>query len=375
MANPYDPQNPAKPNYFGGRHAVLTKVQERIDRALTQKQSGGILIYGFRGVGKTSLLNKIRSIIEPDVREPNKNTIVISRRLSRTTNDEELYRILVESLVDEIERRKTSFEKVTEKASTVKSISFAQFQVAFSIRKGERSEFSRWQTAVRALKNTELVIIEIDDADYLSVEAISELKTIVEHTTHVPLLVVVSGGADFNKKLVNDFSPIARVFSGAAFNIGEFSQEETREVLELPLKNEATRWTQDAIQTVHKLSKGYPYLVQCLASASYTENREIEKKYVVDALKQALDIGKPWFENELVDASDNDIISFAKIADSGKTTLKSTEITTDLGISPIYIGRLVKLKVIEKINRGRYTLIKAPIIAQYHLLKRGLKTK
>ena len=30
MPNPYDPQGPARPEYFGGRKAVLTKVAERI---------------------------------------------------------------------------------------------------------------------------------------------------------------------------------------------------------------------------------------------------------------------------------------------------------------------------------------------------------
>ncbi len=374
MPNPYDPQNPAKPNYFGGRHAVLVKVQERIRRALEQKQSGGILIYGFRGVGKTSLLNKIRSIVEPDIREPNHHIIVISRRLSRTTNDQELYRILAESLVDEVEKRKTFFQKIGDRASGVNTVSFAQFYVDFSKTQDKKSEFFQWQTSVRSLNNASLIIIEIDDADYLSVEAISELKTITEQATHVPILLVVSGGAEFDKKLVSEFSPIARIFSGASFNIGEFSLEETREVLELPLRNETTKWTNEAIQQVHKLSRGYPYLVQCLASASYMENQQIEKTHVTDALPRALEMGRPWFENELADASDYDIISFAKMAQSGKTELKSTEIT-DLGISAVYIGRLVRLKVIEKVNRGRYAIIKAPIIAQYHLVKRRLKLR
>ena len=89
-------------------------------------------------------------------------------------------------------------------------------------------------------------------------------------------------------------------------------------------------------------------------------------------LNEALDLGKPWLNNELKNASDNDILYFAKICELNKTTLKSSEMTS-VGISPPYIGRLVQHKIIEKINRGRYKLKKPPIIALYHSLKRGLK--
>ena len=61
MPNPYDPQTPARPEYFGGREQVLRKLRERIAIAKEHKKSGGILIFGHRGVGKTSLLNKIIS--------------------------------------------------------------------------------------------------------------------------------------------------------------------------------------------------------------------------------------------------------------------------------------------------------------------------
>ena len=59
MPNPYDPQTPARPEYFGGREHVLCKLRDRIQMAEKHKKSGGILIYGHRGVGKTSLINKI----------------------------------------------------------------------------------------------------------------------------------------------------------------------------------------------------------------------------------------------------------------------------------------------------------------------------
>ena len=85
MTNPYDPQSPAKPNFFGGRKPILEVAQQRIEKAIKQKQSGGILVFGHRGVGKTSLVKKVISLLEDqnDHIEKKVNCIAIYRRLSK----------------------------------------------------------------------------------------------------------------------------------------------------------------------------------------------------------------------------------------------------------------------------------------------------
>ena len=93
-----------------------------------------------------------------------------------------------------------------------------------------------------------------------------------------------------------------------------------------------------------------------------------------ETLKTALEIGKPWLNHELTKASDQDITSFLKIIKANKPLLKSSDMQNS-GVSPPYIKRLVKLRVIKKISRGRYILQKPPIIAYYHALKRGITTE
>ena len=75
MPNPYDPQNPAKPDYFGGRIEALQIANERLDRAFRSNQSGGILVYGHRGVGKSSLLKKCLSV-RKIIKENNFTTMI-----------------------------------------------------------------------------------------------------------------------------------------------------------------------------------------------------------------------------------------------------------------------------------------------------------
>ncbi len=376
MTNPYDPQNPVKPDFFGGRKHILDTINTRIDKARTQKQSGGVLVYGYRGAGKTSLLKKIISIAVPFVEnQPQSNAISIYRRLSKTTSDVELYQMLTEDLIQEIHQRKSLLEKLRSIPGQISSAKIPLADIEFKLEEseGEISQYHRWRSLVRSLGNADFVLIALDDADFLSPEALGNLKSIVEEQNKIPVILAVSGGIEFEERLVDNYFPIARIFSGASFNVGEFEFKEMKEVLINPLIGQNTHWTEDGFKEAHNLSRGYPYLVQCIASASYIENGAIDSPRVKASLNAALNIGKPWLNHELETASDNDFLSFLKIAESGKMAFKSSELS-EMGIAPPYIGRLVSLGVLKKISRGRYDMVKAPIIAYYHVLLRGLKT-
>ncbi len=370
MPNPYDPQGPARPEYFGGRKAVLASIAERISIARQHKKSGGILIYGHRGVGKTSLIDKAISEVSGTEDSPS-DILVISRRLARTTNDQELYQMLNEGLRQQVANRKNFLDRIRTAARSVSGIAAFELSISFSENKEEKTPYSQWRELVESLMNVGIILITIDDADFLSREAIGELKTIVEELSSTPIILIISGFIGFEEKLVDEYSPVARIFSGADFNIGKFSLEEVKEVLLKPLVNEKTSWTENAITLVQKVTSGYPYLVQCIASASYIENETIGENRVKDKINPAVAIGRSWLEHEIPDASDQDVISFARIASLDKDMLQSTEISR-VGVSPPYIGRLVRLGVLKKVRHGRYSLEKSPMIATFELLKRGL---
>ncbi|HKU50601.1 MAG TPA: ATP-binding protein, partial [Nitrososphaera sp.] len=337
VLNPYDPQTPAKPEYFGGRQQILKSVRERIDIAKTYRKSGGILIYGHRGVGKTSLLKKI--IDEAGGFEDNPaNALIIYRRLGRTTTEEELYGMVTEEAVTGVQRRKSFIERMAAKSKNVSGIRLFEIGIDFSRDAPNISNYQKWKLILQNLRNVDYVLIALDDTDYLSTEAIGELKTIAEDVQNVPVLLVVSGGVEFEEKLVGNYSPVARIFSGASFNITQFSLEETREVLTKPLTGENTKWKESAILELQKFTAGFPYLVQCLAKASYIESGTIDENKVRDSVNLAVEIGRSWLAHVIPTASDRDVVSFMKIADLKRDIIQSVEMS-DLGISAPYIGR------------------------------------
>jgi hypothetical protein len=169
--------------------------------------------------------------------------------------------------------------------------------------------------------------------------------------------------------------PVLRSFSGAVFDIGQFSEEETREAFEAPVKQiKATgRWDASAVKAIHHLTHGNPYLVQCFAAAAYRDGRRIKEEDVQRVIPGALRLASSWLERELPEASDEDIKAIAKIAMSNKIEFRSSD-ALRMGINHIFLSRLATQGVLKRLARGHYELRMAPAIAYFHALRRGFST-
>lgn len=60
---PYDPQRPATPETFAGRQPLLAFVENALQAARSLRRGSAMLLYGYRGSGKTSALRKIQSLV------------------------------------------------------------------------------------------------------------------------------------------------------------------------------------------------------------------------------------------------------------------------------------------------------------------------
>ncbi len=372
MVNPYDPRTPADPDEFGGRKAILQSLHEQIENASALRHSGGILIQGFRGVGKSSLIRKLVNIVELDETKIQGGAFVAGCRLSKTTSDSEFYQMITNSLLDDLSKKQTLAKKIIGLKDLISSVGVSGIKIDFDKAGLSKTPGQKWRELLRRMKGAGLVLVSIDDADYLSPEAIGELKTIVEEQKEVPILLVVAGGTEMEQRMIDEYSPVARIFSGASFNISSFDLEETREVLLNPLRGQGdASWKEEGIKAVQRFTKGYPFLVKCLANASYSTGSPIDEKKVKASIKSALEIARPWLDNKLREASDMDLQSFYKIGRSNKTSFRTTDLIA-IGIQAQYMTRLVRLKILKSVSRGHYDLVEAPMIAYYHMLKRQL---
>lgn len=370
--NPYVPGQPADPASFAGRAELISTVCEALQEALKLRRSSALLLNGYRGSGKTSAIRKIEAL----VREAAPGALAVEIQLRAQSSEEHLLLSIVKDVRRQLEARETSNHRIKQWMGRVQSVTVAGTGFTIGPKGGSMvaEGLTLWRSCVDALRDEPLILVGVDDAELLDATGLGTLKTIAESQPPVPVILVVAGGVELSEKLSKkDSSPVARIFSGRVFDIGEFALSETKEAVETPAERAGGtgRWTEGGIQEVHRLSHGYPYLVQCLAAAAYAEGIGIEAERVHEVLPQALRFGASWLERESIEMSNEDVRAFAKIAASGKSLLRSAEMVS-LGVPTEYINRLSRLKVLKKVARGQYELRKAPAIAYYHALRRGI---
>lgn len=370
--NPYVPGQPASPELFAGRSELIQKAEDAMEEATKIRRSSAILLHGYRGSGKTSAIRKIQSL----ARMRSERCLISELQLRAHSSEDQLLASIVADLKRQVESRGGVAGRLKSWLERVNSVSLGGIGIGLAPKGAANSGHGLmlWRSLVDALEEVAFLVVCIDDAELLDSTGIGALKTIAESHSPTPIILVVAGGVELSDRLAQkDASPIARIFSGSRYDIGEFSESETRTALEAPVvkMGGTARWTSDGVREVQSLSHGYPYLVQCVASASYTEGRPLDANRVRQSVEGALKVASSWLEKECADASDEDIRAFAKIAGTHRTELRSSEIIS-LGIQSPYIGRLVRQKILKKISRGHYELRKAPVIAYYHALQRKL---
>ncbi len=372
--NPYDPQRPSPPESFAGRARLIAQTQEYLERGRVQQFSAAVLVHGHRGSGKTSALRKIESLTEA----AKGDTLAVEIPLHQTSSDADLLRSIVQELHSAVRRRKEDRGRWRTALERLQSVNVSVLGTGVGVERSATDTSSNpltlWRECLEALEGMATIAICIDDAERLNAAGVGTLKTIAESRSPVPVLLAVAAGPEMVRRLAtHEFSPVARAFSGATFDMEAFSLTETREALEAALRpSHATgTWSDGAVRRIHDLSHGYPYLVKCLAHAAYRDETRLTEHDVERAVPLALETAAPWLERELSTASDGDIRAFVRIARSERDSLRSSEII-ELGINSVYIGRLVKLGVLKKVAPGHYELHKAPVIAYYHELKRRL---
>jgi AAA ATPase domain len=373
--NPYRPGTPIEPASFAGRTTILHAVEEHVAQMLSARFGHAMLFYGYRASGKTSVLRKVEALVASLA----PNTVIVEVPLRAPQSPEA---VLLAGIVEEIERavsnRPELRRRVKKAIRGVTGVTVSAFGSGVGVARAPKSvsvsPLSAWRQSLRGLSGEPGICICIDDAELLDPGGLGTLKTIAETNEDVPIFLAVAGGVELFERLSGrDASPVARAFSGATYDVGEFSEDETRQALEGPLAQHhlKTAWTPLGISTVHRLSHGNPYLVQCLAHAAYRASGRIDGSDVEAALSTALRIASAWLDREFAQLSDEDIRSFARIAGAGVTTIRAAEIT-GLGVQALYIRRLTRAGVLRKLARGHYELRRAPVIAYYHALKRGL---
>lgn len=355
--NPYVPTDVIPPAYFAGRKEILARASALLENARAGI-SGGLLLSGHRGIGKTSALRAIEATL-------GKRIGVVRLRFSKP--------VTVEAFADELAARVKREQGGWRTKIGVKEVQlpYLTMRVEPRARDGIASHLALYEM-LRSLRGISVLWVSLDDFDWVDGHALNMLKSAMEEAGTPPVVLCVAGGPQIREHLILEHSPIVRFFTGSDFDLGNFSFDETREALALPLEKGGlvAAWEDEAAREVHRWTGGYPFLTQCLAHAAFDAGR-IGRGHVISALPEALRAAGTWMDGELLRASDRDIVLLDRIGRAHKERWRASELD-DLGVAPIYVMRLVRYGALRRVARGRYIVAKPPMIARYHMWKRGL---
>ena len=220
----YDPQTPVSPESFAGRLEMRAFVQEALETAKGLHKGSSMLLHGYRGSGKTSAIRKVESMVLSAA----PGAVVVEVPLRVPSSEAMLIHAIVEQMRQSLAARKGVSAMVRHTLETLSAVSVLGTGVERNVAPAAPPShpLSLWRDALEAVRGTPILCVCIDDAELLRADEIGILKTMAETDSPVPILLVVAGGPELREKLSQkDASPLLRVFSGAAFDIGAFTRD------------------------------------------------------------------------------------------------------------------------------------------------------
>ena len=268
LDNPFTPSEIASgPDDFFGRGVEL----ETVKRSL---QKGSVAIHGAIGIGKSSLLARTRLEMEGfGTDQCSQSVIVIGHKDTKTID--EAARLVLEKLVDIDERqRKLKFKlgSFFEHESTEICRSFNEGRHLAAL---ERVLDRESLNAV--LKDRELLIIAIDEADKCPTSLAQLIRAVSTHVQHEGIKTVrflLAGVSPFYEQMLAEDRGVAR-FIYRTISLEPMNPEDASDLLQTKLETVVGKATlnretltvdPDIIPRIVALSGGHPHILQLLGS-------------------------------------------------------------------------------------------------------------
>lgn len=301
--NPYRPGAGLMPTYLAGRDEDVQNV-ERMFEALTMNiPTPSVVFSGLRGVGKTVLINKLQKIAEDkdifcrhiEVEERNdfiSQIATCSQAFLRKVSTKEKFIHLIQKPLDAIKSLVISFDPNDNTFSLsllerelYKSNSLTQSLTEVFVTIGET-----------AYKTETPICFFIDEIQYMKQTELGSLIAALHRTNQLgyPVMIIGAGLPKIYKMLSEEKSYSERLFMYKS--IGSLTYEQSCKAIEEPAKKFGISYTDDAIEEIINITKGYPFFIQQMCQVVYknTEDKIIQDYHVRNSIQEffeLLDVG------------------------------------------------------------------------------------
>jgi len=268
LNNPFRPGAGTRPPALIGRDDLIDAFGLTVRRAATGRPGKSLMPIGLRGVGKTVLINRFSEIAEHEgfqvgfIEAPETGDF-------RALLAVRLRKVLL--ALDQGPAKRAALKAL----KALKSFSL-QLPDGSSIRLDVNPEAGLADSGILAEDVTDLlvfageaardngrgVLIAVDEVQHLSSAELGALITAIHRTTQLGLPVVLVGaGLPQLPGIAGDAKSYAeRLFDFPM--IGSLDPNQSRDALRIPVEEQGVEFTDDALDMLVEMSKGYPYFLQ-----------------------------------------------------------------------------------------------------------------
>ena len=296
--NPYRPGAGLMPMYIAGRDEDIKSVEEMFEALKLNIPMQSLIFSGLRGVGKTVLINKLQTIAEDkdifcrhiEVEERNdfiSQLAECSQAFLRKVSTKERFKHLVQKPLDAIKSLVISFNP-NESTFSV-SLQEKELYMSNNLTQSLTEVFTT--IGETAYKSEIPICFFVDEIQYMKQNELGALIAALHRTNQLgyPVMIIGAGLPKIYKMLSNEKSYSERLFLYK--EIGSLSYEQSKKAIEEPVRQLNVTYSEDAIEKIVAVTKGYPFFIQQLCQIIYkrTDETTIRAEHVEKCIGEFFD--------------------------------------------------------------------------------------
>jgi hypothetical protein len=272
IKNPFSPGAGSPPPELAGRDIVIEQARVLLGRVRANRSEKSLLLTGLRGVGKTVLLNAIEQI----AREQDYRTILVEAHEGKPLAV--LLAPHLRRLLFDLDRIAGAGDKARRGIAVLKSfvgaikLKVGDLDIGIDIEPESGSADSGdlevdlpslfMAVGEAAEERSAAIAIFIDEIQYFSTIELSALIMAMHKMQQRQLpVVLIAAGLSILPGLAGESKSYAeRLFNFP--DIGPLSETDSFKALQDPVQDAGESFSQDALEEIFRLTKGYPYFLQ-----------------------------------------------------------------------------------------------------------------
>lgn len=362
LENPFSPGAGSPPPELVGRDAILEQARIALHRLRAGRPAKSMILVGLRGVGKTVLLNRIRSLAEED----GYRALFVEAHESKPLPAllmPHLRQVLfsLDAMENVSEKVKRGFRVLRSFMTGLKAkakVGDVELELGVNPETGTadsgdlEADLSELFVAVAeaAADREKAVAICIDELQYLSEAELSALIMALHRVSQraLPLVMVGAGLPQIIALAGKSKSYAERLFDYPA--VGALAPPDATNALQAPVQKQGARFTDDAINEVLNVTQGYPYFLQQWGYEAWdiAAGPTIELKDVAEAtVRSVKELDQSFFRVRFDRLTPREKDYLRALAELGSGPQRSSDIAELFGVkvqsvAPLRAGLLKK---------------------------------